>query len=189
VLESEFPAWRDAEIHESSPAGAASAKLHAEARRYSSSQFFRDAPLGSTIDGVRCENLEQLTFADASIDIFVTQDVLEHVLRPDAAVNEIARVLRRGGAHVFTLPIFGGRATLVRAEPDGAGGVRLLCPADYHGNPIDPNGSLVVREWGDDFVDFVREHSGLDTSCHEMHDRRRGLDGEYLQVFVTRRTR
>ena len=30
-------------------------------------------------DGVRCENLEALTFADSSIDLHVSQDVFEHL--------------------------------------------------------------------------------------------------------------
>ena len=187
VLQTNFPHWRDAEMHESSPGGAASAKFKAEGRRYTSSQFFPDATPGSMVDDVRCENLEHLMFPDAVFDIFVTQDVLEHVLRPELALQEIARVLRPGGAHVFTVPVFAGRTTLVRAEPDGANGVRLLAPPEYHGNPIDPQGSLVVREWGDDFVDFVRAHTGLETTRHALRDRRRGLDGEFLDVFVTRR--
>lgn len=74
---------------------------------------------------------------------------------------------------------------MLRAEPDEVGSVRMLLPADYHGNPIDPNGSLVIREWGDDFPDFVREHTGLETVRHRMRDRRQGLDGEFLDVFVT----
>lgn len=187
ILEADFPRWRDAVVHESSPDGPASAKLRAEGRRYSSSQFLADAAPGSVVDGVRCEDLERLSFPDSSIDLFVTQDVLEHVLRPELAVREIARVLRPGGAHVFTVPVFKGRQTLVRAEPDDDGGIRLLLPADYHSNPIDPKGSLVVREWGEDFPEFVLAHSGLHTERHQLRDRRRGLDGEFLDVFVTRR--
>lgn len=34
------------------------------------------------------------------------EEILEHVLRPDLAVREIARVLRFGGAHVFTVPVY-----------------------------------------------------------------------------------
>jgi len=188
VLNKEFPQWRHSVIHESSPSGSASAKLRAEATRYSCSQFFPHASLGSLVDGIRCENLENLTFKDDSIDIFVTQDVLEHVLRPEAALKEIARVVRHGGAHVFTVPVYWGRQTVLRAEPDHGDGVRLLLPAEYHGNPIDEKGSLVVREWGDDFPDFVHEHTGLDTTRFRLHDRRRGLDGEFIDVFVTRRS-
>ncbi len=186
VIENRFPAWRSGSIHEVAPSGPASRKL-AEAADYSSSHFFPGVPLGSTHDGFRCEDLQQLTLPDGSLDLFVSQDVMEHIPRPERAFAEIARVLRPGGAHVFTVPIYGRPETLVRVEPDETGNVRLLMEADYHGNPVSDEGSLVIREWGADIVNFVREHSGLETEVIELHDRFRGLDGEFLQVLVSRK--
>jgi SAM-dependent methyltransferase len=139
------------------------------------------------LEGRRCENLECLTFPDESFDLFITQDVLEHVLRPDLAVAEIARVLRPGGAHIFTVPVFWGRSTLVRAEPRQEGGTTLLMEAQYHDDPVGDGRSLVVREWGDDLPGFIMECSGLPTEILWLRDRRRGLDGEHLQVFVSQK--
>jgi 2-polyprenyl-6-hydroxyphenyl methylase/3-demethylubiquinone-9 3-methyltransferase len=45
--------------------------------------------------------LERLPFADASFDAVVAADVLEHVPDLPAAVAELARVLRPGGAFLF----------------------------------------------------------------------------------------
>jgi len=53
----------------------------------------------------RCENLEALTFANESIDLHITQDVMEHVFHPSKVFKEIARTLKLGGAHIFTVPI------------------------------------------------------------------------------------
>ena len=134
-------------------------------------------------DDVSCQDLECLTFPDESFDLLITQDVLEHVLRPDRAVAEIARVLRPGGAHVFTMPISHGTQTLVRVAPSESG-MEHLVPPDYHGS------SLVIREWGDDFVEFVTEHSGLSTEVVPLHDRHLGLDGPTghpLEVFISRK--
>jgi SAM-dependent methyltransferase len=186
VLDSEFPDWRNLSIHESSPSGPASRKLKRSASHYSSSQFLPGTPGGAVVGGITCQDLEALTFPDASLDLLITQDVLEHLLNPERAVAEIARVLRPGGAHVFTVPIFSGRQTLVRAIPSESG-VEHLLPPDYHGNPVDPNGSLVVREWGDDLVDFISLTTGLPTEVHRLHDRHRGLDGEFLEVLITRK--
>ena len=69
-----------------------------------------------------------------------------------------------------------GRETLVRVVPSDTR-IEYLLPADYHGGPEDPERSLVIREWGDDFVDFVSEHDGLSTEIVEMKDRKLGLDG------------
>jgi hypothetical protein len=56
--------------------------------------------------------------------------------------------------------------------------------ADYHGDPVNGEGSLVIREWGDDFVEFAQQHGGPTQVVH-LKDRHLGLDGEFLQVFVT----
>lgn len=45
---------------------------------------------------------EKLPLADASIDVVVFSEVIEHLLRPELAVWEIARVLRPGGVLVMT---------------------------------------------------------------------------------------
>lgn len=45
---------------------------------------------------------ELLPFADNSFDVVVISEVIEHLLRPQRAVWEIARVLRRGGQLVLT---------------------------------------------------------------------------------------
>ncbi|MEY2425346.1 MAG: hypothetical protein QOI61_918 [Actinomycetota bacterium] len=49
----------------------------------------------------RCD-AERLPFADDSFDVVVFSEVIEHLLRPDRAVWEIARVLRTGGVSVMT---------------------------------------------------------------------------------------
>ncbi len=173
-LDAEYADWRDLAIHESSPGGPASDKLRRQAAGYSSSQYLGpDVPPGSTVGNVSCQDLCDLTFDDGSFDLFITQDVLEHVLRPDLAVQEIARVLKPGGAHVFTVPIHPDQATVVRAVPTETG-VEHLLPPEYHGNPVDPNGSLVVREWGIDLLEFISLHCRLQTEAQYHHDRRRG---------------
>jgi ubiquinone/menaquinone biosynthesis C-methylase UbiE len=45
---------------------------------------------------------EAVPFADATFDVVVISEVIEHLLRPELAVWEIARVLRPGGALVLT---------------------------------------------------------------------------------------
>jgi hypothetical protein len=90
---------------------------------------------------------------------------------------------------VFTVPIYHGRRSLVRAIPSDSG-IEYLLPPDFHGGPMNPERSLVIREWGDDFVDFVAEQSGLSTEVVLLHDRRLGLDsppGNPLQVFISRK--
>jgi SAM-dependent methyltransferase len=160
--------------------------LSRECQHYVATQFFPDFPTGSMKDGVRCEDLEAQTFADGAFDIVVTQDVFEHVLDPARGFREVARTLKPGGAHIFTVPWFHWKETVVRAVRENDR-VRYLAEPDYHRNPIDPRGSLVVTEWGRDLCEFIEHHSGLTTQVVRLRDRRRGIDGEFLEVFISRK--
>jgi SAM-dependent methyltransferase len=186
VLGQQFSNWRDLAIHESSPGGPASKKLRRECRNYMSTHYFPDAPPGSIHKGFRCENLEHQTFPDESFDLVVTQDVFEHIFHPGDAFREIARTLKPRGAHVFTVPWYKDRPTLIRATETN-GMIKHLQPPDYHRNPIDKDGSLVVTEWGSDLCDFVRDESELETTVFDMRDRRLGIDGAFREVFVSRK--
>jgi SAM-dependent methyltransferase len=132
VLDMHVPGWEAMKIHESSPSNRFIAMHAAD---YSSSQFLEGVNTGSTANGVRCENLECLTFPDETFDLFVTQDVFEHVFDPKAAAREIARVLRPGGG--------AGGARLHRAEarerreelPAGEAGTRQGRPPSRRAIP------------------------------------------------------
>jgi SAM-dependent methyltransferase len=184
VLDEEFPNWRQFRIHECSPGGAASAKLAAECAHYEPSQFYPDVPPGQFKGRFRSENLERQTFDDASFDLVITQDVFEHVMHPEPAFAEIARTLKPGGAHLFTVPWYYWKPTLVRAIEQNGSIVHLMAP-DYHGNPISASGSLVVTEWGTDFLDHIHRCSGLSTRVRQILDRRQGIDGDFREVFIS----
>lgn len=47
-----------------------------------------------------------MPFVDASFDAVACYEVLEHVSRPDALIEEVARVLVPGGVAEFTMPFF-----------------------------------------------------------------------------------
>ncbi len=192
VLDRRFPRWRDLQMHECGAGGLTTAKFRRESSGgYSGSRYLvHEIPRGESIgNDMSCQDIERLTFPDASFDLFITQDVLEHVLRPDRAMAEIARVLRPGGAHVYTVPIVHGRRTLVRAVPSESG-IEYLLPPEYHGGLRDLERSLVVREWGDDFGHFVSMNGGLSTEFVRLEDRRLGLDGSPghpLEVLISRK--
>ena len=85
-------------------------------------------------------DVQALPYADASFDLVVHSDTLEHVPDPVRALGECRRVLRDGGACVFTIPIIVGRLTRSRAG---------LAPS-YHGTAADGKGYLVQMEFGAD---------------------------------------
>jgi SAM-dependent methyltransferase len=186
VLGRVVPQWPALRIHESSPDGASSQRIARDCAGYDASQYWPDLPPGAQRDGVRCEDVTSLTFADASLDVFVTQDVFEHVLDAERGFAEIARVLRPGGVHVFTVPWCWWQPTLVRAR-GGPGGIEHLEPPEYHANPVDPAGSLVVTEWGWDLPEVIWRHAAMTTTAHAIRDPRQGIVGAFREVMVSRK--
>ncbi|MEJ2491643.1 MAG: class I SAM-dependent methyltransferase [Desulfuromonadales bacterium] len=187
-MNEEIRGWRFLEIHESSPGGISSDFIREKARDYLPTQYYPEVSTGSIFNGTRCENLEKMTFDDNCFDLIITQDVLEHVLSPEKAFSEIARTLKVGGTHLFTVPFYKGRKTRIRARQKSAG-IEYLEEPDYHVNPINSEGALVIREWGDDLFDFIEETSGLQTEIFSFSDKEYGLEGEFLDVFVSRKIR
>jgi SAM-dependent methyltransferase len=190
-IEMFYPKWRSLIVHESSPAkSGASLRLQRECANYTSSFYDPEVPPGERhpVQGYRCENLEQLTFPDASFDLFLTQDVFEHIFHPDCAIKEIDRVLKPGGAYIMTVPIVMKSApSSRRATLDNFGNVIHFKVAEYHGNPIDRGGALVTIDWGYDVLDYLTHHSSLQCSIIYIDDLSRGIRAEFIEVILCRK--
>lgn len=119
---------------------------------YVCSEYLDGVASGSMDErGVRCEDIERLTFPDDSFDLVITQDVFEHVKHPWRGFMEVRRVLKPGGVHIFTVPLHEGRDTIRRVTRDGERDIFHLPPV-YHGDPLREGGSLVYTDFGDDIT-------------------------------------
>jgi SAM-dependent methyltransferase len=117
-----------------------------------SEYFGPDHAPGSSVNWVRHEDLENLSFADEGLDAVLCFDVLEHVPNPNRALGQLYRCLKPGGALLLSVPFLSDRNEwMVRARLDRNGQVDHLLPAEYHGNPTDPEGGALVFQipgWG-----------------------------------------
>ncbi len=87
-------------------------------------------------------DLQQMGFADESIDILIHSDTLEHVPDAKAALQESLRVLRPGGFLFYTVPVVVGRLSRSRRG----------LPPSHHGKPETGRADYVVqKEYGADF--------------------------------------
>jgi SAM-dependent methyltransferase len=81
-----------------------------------------------------------IPYGEATFELVIHSDTLEHVEHPVRALSECARVLKPGGYCVFTVPIVVDRLTASRA------GLR----PSYHGSRENPADCLVHTEYGAD---------------------------------------
>lgn len=90
-------------------------------------------------------------------------------------------MLANGGSHVFTIPWFPDEETTARAIIR-EGKVEHLLPAQYHGDPVNSDGSLVVTDFGHDLVGLIEINTGMHTQVHVMYDERLGIKGD-VKIF------
>jgi len=185
-----YPNWNSLRIHESSPVNrGTSLRLQKECSQYIPSQYFLDKDSCEYVDGVLSENLESLSFPDNSIDIHITQDVMEHVLNPEKAFKEIARTLKPGGAHIFTVPLVNKNDKSERCAVLADDGTirHLRLPPEYHGNPLSNEGSLVTTRWGYDITRHIFDACGLFTEIIFIDALEFGIRADLIEVLLTRK--
>jgi glycosyltransferase involved in cell wall biosynthesis/SAM-dependent methyltransferase len=114
--------------------------------------------LGETSDGLRNEDLTQLTFQANTFDYVLSFDVMEHVVDDVGAIKEVYRTLKAGGRFFFAAPfsaVHPQKVVRARMRPDGE--IEHIMPAEYHGNPVDPeNGALCYRYLAWDVLDDLK---------------------------------
>lgn len=111
---------------------------------------------GCTVDGVRNEDVQALTFAQARFDLCTSTEVFEHVQDDMAGFREVLRVLKPGGAFVFTVPLTGAEYTVERARMV-AGSVQHMLEPEYHNDPYSgSNRVLCFRNYGTDITARLR---------------------------------
>ncbi len=134
------------------------------------------------------QNLEALTFPEASFDVVITSDVLEHVRLDEHAHREIRRVLKPGGVHLFTVPHFRDRTTFTRVEvvdPGDPSKDRYLTEKEYHGDANSEEGrALSYRSYGIDLDDKL---ATLDFAVDYTKDEFPELGIRNTELFTCRR--
>ena len=187
VVETFYPRWRDLRIHEMAPGGGGASRKLRAAAGYEASHYYPSlAPGERSPTGCVNQDAEKLTCADGAFDLVVTQDVFEHIFDIDRAFDEIRRTLRPGGAHIFTTPLVRkAQPTECRASRDAGGAVRHHAEPEYHGNPVDPQGSLVTWHFGYDLAARILERTRMPTVILQYDRLDLGLRAAHLDVLLS----
>jgi len=142
------------DVYELSARGPLFRYLQKNAKTLASSEYFADIAPGELRNGVQCQDVQKLTYADASFDICTSTEVFEHVPDDIKGFSEIFRVLRSNGVFVFTVPLLGAYETIERALLSVNGEIHHLLPPEYHGDPLcESRPILAYRNYGRSITD------------------------------------
>jgi len=122
----------DKSAYELSTYGSTLDWLRSRFRQVTASEYFPGLPFGEASDGVLNQDVQQLTFADATFDLVTSNQVFEHVPDDLRGFRECRRVLRPGGAMVMSVPLRDIPATQRRAALDHAGRIEFEGTPEYH---------------------------------------------------------
>lgn len=138
-------------------------------------------------NGIRNETITALTFRDQSFDILISLDVLEHVPDYKSAFKECARVLRKGGKMIWSVPFAAGSPqNIVRAKIYNGEIIHIL-PPEYHGDPLSGDGILCFQHFGWEMLDQMCEAGFKDAYALCFHSIEFGyLGGEQLMFVATK---
>lgn len=153
VLIKNEPDFKKKKIYELAARGAFFEFLNNNVEDLVFSEYLDDVPAGESIKGVLCQDVQHLTFDDATFDICTSTEVFEHVPDDLKGFKEIFRVLKNNGVFIFTVPLHNAVMTVPRVLVEEGEIVYLLEP-EYHDDSIRGVGKvLVYRDYGRDIVD------------------------------------
>jgi len=104
------------DAYELSTYGATLTWLEKHMHSATTSEYFPHHATGTMVGGILNQDVQRLTFPDSSFDLVTSNQVFEHVPDDLAGYRETHRVLRPGGAMIFSVPLYDASSTLHTAE-------------------------------------------------------------------------
>jgi SAM-dependent methyltransferase len=103
--------------------------------RVITSEFIPGHANGALVNGVLNQDVQELTFSDSSIDVVSSNQVFEHVPDDIKGYEECHRVLKPGGAMVFSVPLYNTPSTQQIATIEN-GVIAFVGEPEFHDSRI-----------------------------------------------------
>ena len=171
-------------IHNTESYGAVHSKLKEVCFNYSYSEYYKSEK--KFVNNIRNENLENLSFQNNSIDLFITSDVFEHLPNPYKGFEEIHRVLKPSGFHIFTVPFNSDsykdnkKAEIINGE------IKYYSEPEYHLDGMNKEGALVFNVFGKEMLSNLNK-IGFQTITEKFYIPFFGIIGSGNIVFVSKK--
>lgn len=154
--------------------------------KYVCSEYFGPyETYGKEINGVLNVDLMNIPFESDSFDYIISSEVFEHIPHPYKAFAEIHRILKIGGAHIFTVPYYSNEENdEVRSIVDENNETIYLMEPQYHGDPIrNDEGILVYTIFAKEMIKKL-EKIGFKVETNVMRNLKNGILGGNNIVFI-----
>jgi SAM-dependent methyltransferase len=157
-----------------------------ELPNYTASEYLgTDYINGEIVNGILHQDLTNTSFVDCSFDIVLSSDVFEHIPDPYKGFQEIYRILKPGGRHIFTVPFYSDRyRDEIRATVNADGSINYILPPVYHGDPIRAEGILVYVIFSIEMLVKLSDF-GYYSRIHNLNNYLQGILGRNAIVFDT----
>ena len=120
------------------------------------SEYLDEVERGETKNGIRSEDLQNLTLKNNSVDILISLDVFEHIADPIKAFSEVNRVLSKNGFAIITVPIDKRQKETKQIASFKDEKIVYYKEPSYHSDPLREDGALVFTEFGLNIVDDLK---------------------------------
>jgi SAM-dependent methyltransferase len=158
--------------------------LLSRTKNYICSEYFGDShKSGEFVNNVMHQDLADISLGDQSVDLVISSEVFEHIPDPYRAHEEVYRILKKGGRHIFTVPfdqtefLDDDRATMNSDKK-----TILLKEPIYHSDWIRPEGVLVYKIFSLEMLIELKK-IGFRTNLYQLFKPSRGIWGVNAIVF------
>lgn len=124
--------------------------------KYLGSEYSENRDIIKNLFPIPIENIHNLSFEDNSFDYVIANEIFEHLPYLDDALSEIFRILKSSGVLISTFPFAMESEHSICKAKIIDGEIQYLQEPEYHGNPVDKDGSLVYEIPGWDIISRVR---------------------------------
>ncbi len=186
VEQGQLPPWSEQRVYISEAVTPFAERLRQEIPRLRCSEYLPE-PDHWLRGQVPHRDLRRIGLPPATFHAVICNEVLEHVEELVPSLKGMAEVLSLGGYLIATVPfLYGQQEHLVKAIWRGEGQEpEVIGEPDYHGNPVNDEGSLVYRYPGWQLLDDLGEAGFRDAAVHAISSTAYGVLGEELPiVFV-----
>lgn len=151
---------------------------------YVCSEYFGPVNLkGNFVKNKRNEDLANLSFQNDIFDLVITTDVFEHIPNPYHAHQEVYRVLKPKGRHIFTVPFYQTQfLDEKRAYIDENNKTIHIESPIFHIDPLRKEGILVFNIFSIEMVTKLAK-IGFQTNTYFLFDPFKGILGNNGIIF------